>query len=114
MAHDHLSSATQPILISAALFAGGWLALKFSTQHAQRYAGLTVAGLAAFMTADLAIGNGPNRSTAMPPSDMKNCAPIRKTKRSPSSRRIFDGRRIPSGGNRSNWWASASNGRISA
>ncbi len=67
-AHDHLSSAIRPVLISAALFAGGWLALKFSTQHAQRYAGLTVAGLAAFMTADLAIGNGPSRSTAMPPS----------------------------------------------
>ena len=67
-AHDHLSSAIRPILISAALFAGGLLALKLSTQHAQRYAGLTVAGLAAFMTADLAIGNGPSRSTAMPPS----------------------------------------------
>ncbi|MGO9487121.1 MAG: hypothetical protein ACLPX9_21530 [Rhodomicrobium sp.] len=67
-AHDHLFWAMKPILISAALFAGGWLALQFSSEYSQRYAGLTVAGLAAFMTADLAIGNAPNRSTAKPPS----------------------------------------------
>ncbi len=67
-AHDHLFAAIHPILISAAMFAGGWLALLFSSQLTQRYVGLTVAGLAAFMTADLAIGNGPNRSTAMLPS----------------------------------------------
>ena len=67
-AHDHLFAAIHPILISAAMFAGGWLALLFSSQLTQRYVGLTVAGLAAFVTVDLAIGNGPNRSTAMLPS----------------------------------------------
>ena len=66
--HDHLYEAIKPLLVSAALFGGGWLALQLSAQNAQRYVGLTVAGLAAFMTVDLAIGNGPNRSTAKPPS----------------------------------------------
>ena len=66
--HDHFFEAIKPLLVSAALFGGGWLALQLSAQNAQRYVGLTVAGLAAFMTVDLAIGNGPNRSTAKPPS----------------------------------------------
>jgi hypothetical protein len=66
-AHGHLDVAIQPVLISAALFVAGWLALLFSSQYSQHYVGLTVAGLAAFMTADLAIGNRPNRSTAMAP-----------------------------------------------
>ena len=66
--HDHFYEAIKPLLVSAALFGGGWLALQLSAQNAQRYVGLTVAGLAAFMTVDLAIGNGPNRSTAKPPS----------------------------------------------
>ncbi len=67
-AHGHLDAAIQPVLISAALFAGGWFLLLFASQVSQRYAGLTVACLAAFMTVDLAIGSGPNRSTAMPPA----------------------------------------------
>ena len=67
-AHDRLYPAIQPVLISGALFAGGWILLLLFSQQSQRYAGLTVAGLAAFMTADLAIGNGPSRSTAMAPS----------------------------------------------
>jgi hypothetical protein len=67
-AHDHLYEAIRPLLISALLFTGGWLALHFSALYSQRYAGVAVAGLAAFMTVDLAIGNGPSRSTAMPPT----------------------------------------------
>ncbi len=67
-AHNHLHQAIQPMLISAALFVGGWILLLLTSQQSRRYAGLTVAGLAAFMTADLAIGNGPSRSTAMAPS----------------------------------------------
>jgi len=67
-AHGHLYTAIEPVLISAALFAGGWFTLIFSSRYAQRYASAGIAALAAFMTADLAIGNGPNRSTAKPPS----------------------------------------------
>lgn len=67
-AHGHLYTALKPVLISAALFAGGWFVLLHSSQYASRYATAAIAALAAFMTADLAIGNGPNRSTAKPPS----------------------------------------------
>ncbi len=67
-AHDHLYTAMKPVMVSAALFAGGWLTLLYCTRHAQGYAAVGIAALGAFMTADLAIGNGPNRSTAKPPS----------------------------------------------
>ncbi|MGC2630853.1 MAG: hypothetical protein WA265_13010 [Rhodomicrobium sp.] len=68
VAHGHVHTALKPMLVSAALFAGGWLTLLYSSRYAQRYATVGIAALAAFMTADLAIGNGPNRSTAKPPS----------------------------------------------
>lgn len=68
-AHNHLTWAAQPMLLSVGIFTGGWLTLFFAKEYASRYTNLTVAALAAFMTADLAINNGPNRSTAKPPED---------------------------------------------
>jgi hypothetical protein len=67
-AHGHLSLASKSLLISAGLFAGGWLVLLFARRYAEHYSFATIALLAAFMTLDLSIGNGVSRSTAQPPS----------------------------------------------
>ena len=112
--HDHLYEAIKPLLVSAALFGGGWLALQLSAQNAQRYVGLTVAGLAAFMTVDLAIGNGPNRSTAKPPSQYEELRADTKNETVAFDGPISASPRIPSGGSASSWLASVSNGPISA
>jgi hypothetical protein len=66
--HGQLNLALRPVLISAAVFMGGWAALVFAARHAESHGAISIAILAAFMTADLAIGNGPNRSTAKPPA----------------------------------------------
>ncbi len=68
-AHGHFGSALVPVLISIAVFGTGWIMLVFARRFAHTYGPLTIAALAAFMTADLALGNGPNRATALPPSD---------------------------------------------
>jgi hypothetical protein len=67
-AHDHLAVAVQPVLLSAAMFAGGWAVLLVLSYVPPQHTGYVIVGLAAFMTADLAMGNGPNRSTAMAPA----------------------------------------------
>ncbi len=66
--HGQLHWALQPVALSAGLFATGWGVLVFARRYGDSHGALTIALLAAFMTADLAIGNGPNRSTAKPPS----------------------------------------------
>lgn len=68
-AHDHLDWAAKPVLLSVGIFAAGWLTLLLARIYALRYGILTVVALSAFMTIDLSINNGPNRSTAKPPSD---------------------------------------------
>ena len=67
-AHGQLDWAVWPVLLSSAVFAVGWLVLHLAHRYAGRYSVATIALLAGFMTLDLAIGNGPNRSTAQPPS----------------------------------------------
>ena len=68
VAHAHFYMAVRPVLLSIGIFTAGWLVLSFAKRNADRYAILTIAVLAAFTTADLAINNGPNRSTAQVPS----------------------------------------------
>ena len=67
-AHGHFYMAVRPVLLSIGIFTGGWLALILAKHYAPSHGAVTVAALAAFMTADLAINNGPNRSTAQIPS----------------------------------------------
>ncbi len=67
-AHGHFYMAVRPVLLSIGIFTGGWLALILVKHYAPSQGAVTVAALAAFMTADLAINNGPNRSTAQIPS----------------------------------------------
>ncbi|MFZ1106721.1 MAG: hypothetical protein WAN43_00045 [Rhodomicrobium sp.] len=67
-AYGHIQSAIGPVALSAAIFAAGWLVLVFAQRYRDEYAAATIALLAGFVTLDLAIGNGPNRSTAKPPS----------------------------------------------
>ena len=66
--HDQLDWAVWPVLLSSAVFAVGWLVLHLAHRYAGRYSVATIALLAGFVTLDLAIGNGPNRSTGQPPS----------------------------------------------
>lgn len=54
--------------MALAVFAVGWGTLVFARRHAAGQGALAVLALAGFMTADLVINNGPNRSTALPPS----------------------------------------------
>ncbi len=68
LAHGHFYMAVKPVLLSIGIFTGGWLALVLAKHYAPRHGALAVAVLVAFMTADLAINNGPNRSTAQVPS----------------------------------------------
>ena len=67
-AHGQLDWAVWPVLLSSAVFAAGWLVLHLAHRYAGRYRVATIALLAGFVTLDLVIGNGPNRSTAQPPS----------------------------------------------
>jgi hypothetical protein len=67
-AYGHLRSAIGPVAFSAAIFASGWLVLLFVQRYREEYAVAAIALLAGFVTLDLAIGNGPNRSTGQPPS----------------------------------------------
>ena len=66
--HSHFNMAVEPVLLSIGIFTAGWLSLLFARRYYTRYGILAVAVLAAFTTADLAINNGPNRSTAQKPS----------------------------------------------
>ncbi len=68
-AHSHFYQSVTPVLLSIGFFTAGWLVLVFAQNYSARYGALTVAAIAAFMTADLAVNNGPNRSTAKPPSE---------------------------------------------
>ncbi len=68
-AHAHFYQALTPVLLSIGFFTAGWLVLVFAQGYAARYGALTIAAIAAFVTADLAVNNGPNRSTAKPPSE---------------------------------------------
>ncbi len=67
-AHGELTLAAEPLLVSLCIFVAGWALLIFARRYAETYGALTIALLGGFMTLDLAIGNGPNRSTAQPPS----------------------------------------------
>ena len=77
-AHSHFYLAVKPVLLSIGFFTAGWLSLVFARQYSDRYAMLTIAVLAAFTTADLAINNGPNRSTAQKPSYYEQMRPDTK------------------------------------
>jgi hypothetical protein len=67
--HGQFYWALRPVLISTALFAVGWGVLYLMHSYARRYSLATIALAAGFMMIDLAIGNGPNRSTGQPPSN---------------------------------------------
>ncbi len=67
-AHSHFYQAVKPVLLSVGIFTAGWLTLVYAKRYASQYGAITIVALAAFMTADLAINNGPNRSTAQTPS----------------------------------------------
>lgn len=69
LAHGQLALAWKPILASAAIFAGGWAIIVLAPRVEAAHGAWTVAMVAAFMTADLSLGNGPNRSTAKPPEN---------------------------------------------
>ncbi|KAI93935.1 membrane protein, partial [Rhodomicrobium udaipurense JA643] len=66
--HEHFRDALEPVAMALAVFAVGWGTLVFARRHAAGQGALAVLALAGFMTADLVINNGPNRSTALPPS----------------------------------------------
>ena len=67
-AHGHLGLAWQSLAVSAGLFAAGWVLLTSLSGNGETYSLAGIALLAGFMTVDLSIGNGPNRSTGQPPS----------------------------------------------
>ena len=67
-AHDRLSWAMQPVLLSAGIFLAGWMALLFAQRYGESYGFATIALLTGFMTLDLSLGNGANRSTGQPPA----------------------------------------------
>jgi hypothetical protein len=67
-AYGHLQSAIGPVVLSAVIFALGWPALLLAQRYREEYAAATIVLLAGFVTLDLAIANGPNRSSAQPPS----------------------------------------------
>ncbi len=67
-AHGHFNTAIEPVLLSAAMFAAGWALLLALSYVPPQYTSHVIAGLAAFMTVDLALANGPNRSTAKAPA----------------------------------------------
>lgn len=66
--HEHLLDAMEPVALALAVFAVAWGTLAFARRHAAGQGALAVLALGGFMTADLVINNGPNRSTALPPS----------------------------------------------
>ena len=87
-AHSHFYIAVEPVLLSIGIFTAGWLSLVFAKRYSSQHGALAVAVLAAFTTADLAINNGPTgRRRRSPPTTMR-CAPIRRMRRSLSSRTI--------------------------
>ena len=67
-AHGQLDWAVWPVLLSSITFAMGWLVLHLAQRHAARYSVATIALLSGFVTLDLTIGNGANRSTGQPPA----------------------------------------------
>src|SRR5262249_25540319 len=68
-AHHHLDTAIMPILFGAILFTAAFgLVFGIARLSPQQGIWITVA-VAAFMTLDLSVNNGPSRSTAKPPSD---------------------------------------------
>jgi uncharacterized membrane protein YfhO len=68
-AHDHIDVATKPILLSAAFFASAFgLVHGLTKLSAKRGVWITLA-IAAFVTVDLSVNNGPSRSTAKPTGD---------------------------------------------
>ena len=67
-AHGQLGWALWPVLVSSTTFSLGWLVLHLAHRYAVRYSVATIALLSGFVTLDLTIGNGPNRSTGLPPA----------------------------------------------
>lgn len=67
IAKDHLAQAIEPLAISA-LFAALAIMLVLATAMGKLRGGALLGVVAALMTVDLAVGNGPNESTALPPA----------------------------------------------
>ncbi len=67
-AHSHFYGAIRPVALSVGVFTTGWLSLVFVKRYSAQHATLAVVALAAFTSFDLAMNNGPNRSTAQKPS----------------------------------------------
>ncbi|MGA7325921.1 MAG: hypothetical protein WBX25_15915 [Rhodomicrobium sp.] len=73
--HNQLSIAAGPVLLSVAVFAAGWVVLNFTHRYWEAHGLLAIALLTGFVTLDLVIGNGPNRSTAQLPSYYEELRP---------------------------------------
>ncbi|PPD43481.1 MAG: hypothetical protein CTY15_09925 [Methylocystis sp.] len=65
-ARDHLTQALTPLAISAA-FAAAAVAIVLAAGSGKLSGAMLIGAVAALTTADLAFGNGPNESTALPP-----------------------------------------------
>jgi len=76
--HGHFVNALLPVAIALAVFAIGWGTLTVARKHAAGQGAIAVLALGGFMTADLVINNGPNRSTAFPPSTYDELRPDSK------------------------------------
>ena len=111
--HGQLDWAAGPVLLSSAVFAVGWLALYLAHHYAGRYSIATIALLAGFMTFDLSIGNGPNRSTAQPPSKYEE---LRADTKNETVAFLKDHSIIPQAPHSVialRWWGSVLSGRTS-
>jgi len=67
LAKDRLTQASAPLLTSAGFWALAFAVIAFAPRLAQRSGLAALALVGAVATADLAIGNEPNESTALPP-----------------------------------------------
>jgi hypothetical protein len=76
-AKDHLNQAAIPLAISAA-FAAASVALVTLAGAGRLRGPALLAGVAALLAADLAVGNGPNESTALPPEQFDVLRPEAK------------------------------------
>jgi len=68
LAKDHLAQALLPLAQSAGFFALAFGVIAFAARFGARRKSALLALAAVAMTADLAIGNEPNESTALPPA----------------------------------------------
>jgi hypothetical protein len=68
-AKGELGFALRPIMSAALFFTGGAALLFLARRYDRAYGALTIAAVGAFMTLDLAVNNGPNRSTAKRPQE---------------------------------------------